>query len=75
MASWIRGRIEQCIANLLAVLEARQIPLPDAERKRITSCRDSAALDRWFRRALTATTLDEVFAEEDEAAVDRVAGG
>ncbi|NLU66611.1 hypothetical protein [Streptomyces sp. HNM0574] len=59
-----QGELRKGIANLLVVLQARPFTLTDAARERITTCRDNDALDRWFRRALTATTLDEVFGEE-----------
>jgi hypothetical protein len=32
-------------------------------RERVTSCGDTAQLEAWFDRAVSAATLDEVFAD------------
>jgi Uma2 family endonuclease len=48
---------------LMAMLEARRIPCPDETRVRLLSCHEPAALQRWLLRAMSAGTLDEVFAE------------
>jgi len=45
---------------VLTVLEARGVPVPVALREQILTCTDLAQLDTWLRRALTATTADEV---------------
>jgi Uma2 family endonuclease len=46
---------------LLALLEARGL-LPDAAaRTRVLSCEDPALLERWSLRALSATSLAEIF--------------
>lgn len=50
--------------GLLLVLEARGIALSDETRKEIADCDDSQLLDQWLRRAATATSAEEVFAEE-----------
>lgn len=47
-------------AALLAVLEARGIPVPEPERARILACRDRARLDEWVRRAAVANALSDV---------------
>jgi hypothetical protein len=36
----------------------------EATRERILDARDSAALDRWLGRAVTATSLDEILAKD-----------
>jgi len=48
------GEIQGRAAALLAVLAARSIPLSDGDRARITTCTDSATLDRWLVAAATA---------------------
>lgn len=48
---------------LLQLFRARGIELNEAERERITGCRDTAILDQWFQRALTAVTAADVFGD------------
>jgi predicted transposase YdaD len=55
----IRGRTEA----ILRILTARSMLVGDEARQRILSCRDMATLDRWFDRALNATTLSDVLDE------------
>jgi hypothetical protein len=45
-----RGKAE----GILAVLEARGLPVSDAIRTRVLSCEDPATLDAWIRRAAVA---------------------
>jgi hypothetical protein len=45
---------------ILTVLEARGVPVPEAARTTILSCADPAQVDRWLKRAASATTIDEV---------------
>jgi hypothetical protein len=48
--------------SILELLDARGLS-PDATlRQRIVACTDLAVLERWFRRATTASSLDEAFA-------------
>jgi hypothetical protein len=47
---------------LLLVLETRGLPIPEAARARILACDDTALLATWIQRAVTATSLDDVFA-------------
>ncbi|OHV36645.1 MULTISPECIES: hypothetical protein [Pseudofrankia] len=49
---------------LLTVLEERGINVPDDVRGRVHSCTDLDQLDTWFRRAITATTIDDVIREQ-----------
>jgi hypothetical protein len=51
-----RGRAE----SILRILAARGVPVDDAARQRILSCTDMATLDRWFDKALDATSLSAV---------------
>ncbi|MBM7784821.1 hypothetical protein [Tenggerimyces flavus] len=48
--------------SLIAVLTARGIAVPAEVRARINQTDDSERLMTWIRRAVTAETLDEVFA-------------
>ena len=45
----------------LEVLATRSIPVTDEARRRITECTDVDQLKEWFRRAITAATVDEVY--------------
>jgi predicted transposase YdaD len=51
-----RGRAE----DVLRILTARGVQVDEEARQRILSCTDLATLDRWFDRALNATTLSDV---------------
>ena len=63
-----RGREEGCAAGearaLLLVLSSRGIEVPAPAAQRIETERDDARLEAWIRRAVTATTIDDVFADE-----------
>ena len=58
------GEIRGKSAALIAVLEARMITIDEGGRARIESTRDSAQLDRWLRRAVTAASITELFASD-----------
>jgi hypothetical protein len=45
---------------VLTVLDARGVHVPEAIREQILACTDLARLDTWLRRAVTATTAEEV---------------
>jgi hypothetical protein len=49
------------VRALLAILNARGIPVPDDARARITGCTDLDQLETWVRRAATATTIQDLF--------------
>jgi len=51
-----RGRAAGLALALLSVLSARDLAVSDAERQRILACAEPATLERWVRRAATATT-------------------
>jgi hypothetical protein len=57
-----RGRAEGEGAMLLRILAARGFAVPDDIRRRVESCIDTAQLEAWGERAVTATSLDEIFA-------------
>ncbi|MCA9708382.1 MAG: hypothetical protein KDK70_21210, partial [Myxococcales bacterium] len=57
----LKGKAEGMAQMLERLLVTRQLTLTDELRRRITSCKDEALLQRWFDRALTATCVAEVF--------------
>ncbi|MBL7500120.1 hypothetical protein I6A84_06835 [Frankia sp. CNm7] len=58
--------------SLLTVLETRRVAVPAAAREQILSCTDLDQLDAWLRRAVTATTIDEVLQAQPERGRERV---
>ena len=46
---------------ILAVLEARGLRASDEARVRILACTDSAQLEAWIRKAVSITSVDELF--------------
>jgi hypothetical protein len=48
---------------ILRVLARRGIEVPEEARDRISRCTDGKTLDAWLDRSLTATAVDELFAE------------
>ncbi|KAF4410466.1 hypothetical protein CRI70_15410 [Streptomyces sp. Ru87] len=57
------GRERSRTEVVLFVLERRGVELSDAARERITGCEDPWLPVRWLRRALTATSTEDVFTE------------
>ncbi len=47
---------------VLAVLDARGVDVPEAVHTRITECSDLDQLDGWVRRAVTADSVEDLFA-------------
>lgn len=45
---------------VLTVLEGRGVAVPDDVRDQILDCTDLDQLDTWLRRAINATTIDDV---------------
>jgi hypothetical protein len=52
-----QGRAE----DVLTVLDARGVAVPDDARSRITGCTDPSQLSTWLRRAVTAESVDDLF--------------
>jgi hypothetical protein len=57
------GRVEEAARNLLTVLRARGIAVPDAARERILAEKDAARLERWLEKAVVAASVAEVLDE------------
>jgi hypothetical protein len=55
-----RGLVQAQVRGVLRILDARGVAVTDEARQRILSCKDMATLDRWFDRALNASTLSDV---------------
>lgn len=49
--------------SLLRMLELRGVDVPPEARQKITGCDDTDLLDQWFSRAVTATSVEEIFTE------------
>jgi predicted transposase YdaD len=58
-----RGRAEGRAEDVLRILDARGMAVTDEVRQRILTCTDIATLDRWFDRALKASTLSNVLGD------------
>jgi hypothetical protein len=54
------GHAESRAEDVLAVLDARGIDVPEADRVRIGGCRDLDQLGRWLRRAATAESVTDL---------------
>ncbi|MFF4114886.1 hypothetical protein [Streptomyces sp. NPDC001714] len=59
-----RGRAESRAEDILRILDLRGVEVAEAERDLITDCGDLATLGIWFDRAVTATSAQELFADE-----------
>ncbi|MFJ1650448.1 hypothetical protein ACIOC2_03340 [Streptomyces sp. NPDC088337] len=55
------GRVEESAEMTLNILEWRGIPVPDAVRERVLACADREQLKAWARRAVHATSAEELF--------------
>ncbi|HEX8434632.1 Rpn family recombination-promoting nuclease/putative transposase [Archangium sp.] len=53
-------RLHGCAKAVLRILAARGVQVGDEAQQRILTCTDLATLDRWFDRAVNATTLSDV---------------
>lgn len=60
-----RLRAEGRAGAILLLLSQRDVTVPDDVRDRINDCPDLDTLDTWFTRAITATTVDEIFQDQD----------
>ncbi len=55
-----QGRLRERAEGVLRILSARGVHVGAEAQQRILACADMATLDRWFRRALNATTISDV---------------
>ena len=58
-----KGRVEGEAQAVLAVLEARGIPVTEQQRQQILECQDLERLNSWVRKAVTLAVVDELFAQ------------
>jgi hypothetical protein len=49
-------------ASLLLQLLGSRFDVPVERREQVEACGDADRIEKWFGRALSATTLDQVFA-------------
>jgi hypothetical protein len=56
-----KGKAEGKASDVLAILEARGLPVLEAQRQRVLHTTDLDTLDRWIRRAVTISSVDELF--------------
>jgi hypothetical protein len=56
-----QGKAQAKAEDVIKILDARGIELAGEQRDQVTSCTDLDQLDRWFDRALAATTAADVF--------------
>ncbi|MER5224738.1 hypothetical protein [Streptomyces flaveus] len=61
---YLKGYLQGRVADVLLLLEARGIPVSDADQDRVTTCNDLRILTLWFDRAITATSIAEVFEDD-----------
>ncbi|CAM5653324.1 hypothetical protein SGRIM128S_09723 [Streptomyces griseomycini] len=60
------GRAEGRAKDILLLLEHRGVEVTEEDRERIVGCGDLDVLGLWFTRAITATSVAEVFASDGE---------
>jgi hypothetical protein len=57
-----KGEVEGEVKALMMILKRRGIAMTDEQQQQIVACADVAILDRWLERALSVTSVDELFA-------------
>jgi hypothetical protein len=57
------GEVAARARDVLTVLQARGIAVPDAARERVLAQKDPARLERWLVKAASASSLAEVLDE------------
>ncbi|HEY6790701.1 MAG TPA: hypothetical protein VI365_25670, partial [Trebonia sp.] len=58
----VEGKAEGKAEDVLTVLGARGIEATPAQQAQIRQCTDLSLLDGWLRRAVTASSADDIFA-------------
>ncbi|MFE2567734.1 hypothetical protein [Streptomyces mirabilis] len=61
-----KGEAKDRATLILRVLDKHAVDVPEDIRERITSCTDLDTLMLWFDRSLTATTAEDLFAEDED---------
>jgi hypothetical protein len=56
------GQVQGRAASILVLLEHRGLSVAPALHQRVLACTDLILLDRWFRRAATGCSVEEIFA-------------
>jgi len=59
--SQAEGRAEEAVGSVLSVLRCRDIGVPPARERQISTCTDLAQLHLWLERAVSATCIDDLF--------------
>ncbi|MFJ4620615.1 hypothetical protein [Streptomyces sp. NPDC088812] len=62
------GRAQGRAEDILLVLEARGLNVPEETRERVTGCDDPDLLRQWLTRAVTVSSAEDIFREPDGAA-------
>ncbi|MEV0260650.1 hypothetical protein AB0I49_04815 [Streptomyces sp. NPDC050617] len=68
--TYLRGKAETEAQLILQLLEGRGVPVPESVRERVTGCTDLDTLNRWFDRAITAASAEELFTETEAATAE-----
>ncbi|MFD5138400.1 hypothetical protein ACFWMX_19455 [Streptomyces sp. NPDC058378] len=64
----VQGRLQGRAETILFILDERCIDVMDATREKVSTCGDPELLRRWLRRAVLATTAEEIFGDGEPAA-------
>jgi hypothetical protein len=59
-AAKAEGKAEGRAESILKILEARGLPVSEAQRREVLGCRDLGQLDRWLLRAALASSAGEI---------------
>lgn len=59
----LEGELLMAVANILDVLDARELPVSKQARERVEACTDASQLRHWLRRAAVVRTADELFVD------------
>jgi hypothetical protein len=58
----VQGKAEGKAESLMVILRRRGMAITEEQQHRIAACTDLITLDRWLDRALSITSIDELFA-------------
>ncbi|WP_069173101.1 hypothetical protein [Streptomyces griseus] len=61
----LEGRAQARAESILFILGARGVDVPDATREKVTTCGDPELMRQWLRRAVLATTAEEIFGDDE----------